>query len=162
MFWPKPGFLDRKISPDVSLWKQPLRMKRTKEVLEQVLLEHCFPISYWLGLDSCTTEEQGQEAVLQGSLSHGPWMTVRLVGQCHTDGVPSHCVQQEAHSRIGDGDQDQPWPRNHSWVPSDGSGPESSQKFISVSQRATLIMFWRYNPSPWIMSPWPLGQLDSW
>lgn len=55
-------------------------MKRTKEVLEQVLLEHCFPISYWLGLDSCTTEKQGQRAVLQGSLSHCPWMTVRL---CH-------------------------------------------------------------------------------
>lgn len=78
-------------------------MKRTKEVLEQVLLERCFPISYRLGLVNCTTGEQGKGAALQGNL--GPWVTVRLVGQCHTDGVPSHSAQQEVHGRIGGGDQ---------------------------------------------------------
>lgn len=37
-------------------------MKGNKEILEQ--LEHCFLISDWLALVSCTTRDQEEEAAL--------------------------------------------------------------------------------------------------
>lgn len=65
-------------------------MKQAKEVLEQLLFEHWFPISYWLSPGNCITWEQAEGAALQGDLSQVPGV---MVGQCHTDGVPSYRAQ---------------------------------------------------------------------